>query len=113
MTYFELFVKGAAVAAALVSALFLAGGLYGWWRFNLSKDAERLQRKLRGPGRIRTRGADVAGANGSGCGGRSVWSVRRGKTSVQTATPVQLRAGSGRHRRDAAGIILFQILNAS
>ena len=47
MTYFELFVKGVAVAAALVSALFLAGGLYGWWRFNLSKDAERLQSKLR------------------------------------------------------------------
>ena len=46
MTYFELFVKGVAVAAALVSALFLAGGLYGWWRFNLSKDAARLQRKL-------------------------------------------------------------------
>ena len=47
MTYFELFVKGVAVAAALVSAVLLAGGLYGWWRFNLSKDAERLQRKLR------------------------------------------------------------------
>ena len=31
MTYFELFVKGVAVAAALVSAAFLAGGLYGWW----------------------------------------------------------------------------------
>ena len=43
MTYFELFVKGVAVAAALVSAVLLAGGLYGWWRFNLSKDAERLQ----------------------------------------------------------------------
>ena len=51
MTYFELFVKGVAVAAALVSAVFLAGGLYGWWRFNLSKDAERLQSKLRMAGR--------------------------------------------------------------
>ena len=47
MTYFELFVKSVAVAAALMSATFLVSGLYGWWRFNLSKDAERLQRKLR------------------------------------------------------------------
>ena len=47
MTYFELFVKSVAVAAALMSATSLVSGLYGWWRFNLSKDAERLQRKLR------------------------------------------------------------------
>ena len=46
MTYFELFVKGVAVAAALVSALFLAGGLYAWWRVYLSKDALKLQQEL-------------------------------------------------------------------
>ena len=34
MTYFELFVKGVAVAAALVSAVFLAAGLYGRWRYH-------------------------------------------------------------------------------